>query len=291
MAGNTGGKVPKTPKARALGAALRQERLKRVPGLRTFAEQLGREPSVVSRWETGDRTPKPEDAARFLTVLGVEGERYDEIMALTAGIDDPQWLAVTLPEQRRQLDALVEFEENSTSITSVQPLLIPGLLQTNDYIRAIMSSGAGVPAGEFGVRVAVRIGRREVLTRPVPTQLLALIGEAALRNKIGSPSVMAGQMRQLEEMSLLANVRLLVVPHDAGWNPSLEGSFILVKFEQSPPIVHVELRDNGLFVHEDPDAGRYQKAVDDVLAVALDQQESLEMIDKYRDRWETQSDD
>jgi transcriptional regulator with XRE-family HTH domain len=286
MAGNTGGgKVPKTPKARALGAALRQEREGREIGLREFASRLGREPSMVSRWETGDRSPKPEDVARFLTVLGVEGERYDEMMALTAGTDDPLWIAVTLPEQRRQLAALVEFEQSATHITHVQPLLMPGLLQTGEYVEAIMTR-AGVGAGEFGVRVAIRLGRREVLRRAKPVELVALIGEAALWHLIGSPKLMAEQMRYLLEMSELANVTVQVIAHDSGWNPSLEGPFMLIESEQNIPIVQLENRQSALFLHEDPDVGTYRKAIEMVRQVAMGPKQSAELIAKYRNRWE-----
>jgi transcriptional regulator with XRE-family HTH domain len=291
MAGNTGGKVPNTPKARALGAALRQARESKGSGLRQFAAQLGRDPSMVSRWETGDRSPKPEDVARFLTVLGVEGVAYGEIMALTEGADEPLWLAATVPDQRRQLDALVDFENSATVITQVQPLLIPGLLQTNAYIRAVMSGGHGVREGEFGVRVAVRIGRREILTRtePEPVRLVAYIGEAALWHKVGSTEVMSEQMRHLLTIGEAPNVTIRVVPRDAGWNPSWEGSFVLIDSGQQTPIVHVELRYSGLFFYdEDEDGGRYQKAAELVREVSLDPEESRKIISRcLRDGWES----
>lgn len=287
MAGNTGGKVPKTPKARALGAALRQAREAKKIGLRQFAQQLGREPSMVSRWETGDRTPKPEDVARYLTVLGVDSDTYDGIMALTEGADDPLWLAVTVPDQRRQLDALVDFESNATAITVVQPLLIPGLLQTDNYIRAVMSGGTGVRQGEFGVRMAVRIGRRAVLTRaePEPVRFTACIGEAALWHQVGSPVVMAEQMRHLLAMSELPNVIVRIIPHDVGWNPSWEGPFVLLESDQPVPIVHVEVRDSGLFFYDEEDS-RYRSAANEVLDISTDPDLSRETISRYLNEWE-----
>jgi transcriptional regulator with XRE-family HTH domain len=283
MAGNTGGKVPKTPKARALGAALRQARESKEMTLRGLADIIGRSPSIVSRWETGDRTPKPEEVARYLTALGVDEDLYEKVMALTEGSDDPLWIAITLPEQRQHLAALVDFESHATAITQVQPLMVPGLLQTTSYIRAIMENG---PAGEVAMRVAVRIGRRDVLTRDNPVPLLALVGEAALWNLIGSPEVMVEQMRHLLDMTTRLNVTIQVIPHDSGWTPALEGAFLFIESEHSDPIVHIENRQSGLFVHESPELGTYRKAVDSVLGKVLTQEQSSELITNYLNRWE-----
>ncbi len=277
--------MPRTPKGRALGTLLRQEREERKIGLREFASRLGREPSMISRWETGDRNPKPEDVARFLTALGVEGERYDEIMSLTAGADNPLWVAVTLPEQRRQLAALVEFEQSATLITHVQPLLIPGLLQTSDYVHAIMTA-AEVSAGEYGVRVAIRLGRQDILKRPDPVMLVAFIGEAALWQMIGSPAVMVGQLRHLSEMSQLPNVTIRIIPHDSGWNPSYDGAFIVIESDGNTPIVHLGNRPSLQFLNDDPDVGTYRRAVGMVERVAMSPEESAELITEYGNQWE-----
>src|SRR5262245_25884315 len=123
-----------TPKARALGKALREAREATGQSLRAFAKQLGRDPGVLSRWETGDRTPQSDQVAQLLTKLGVTGERYDEVMELTRGTDERRWLAITLPEQRQQFAALLDLEASATTITAVAPLLVPGLLQTSGYI-------------------------------------------------------------------------------------------------------------------------------------------------------------
>jgi transcriptional regulator with XRE-family HTH domain len=157
--------MARTPKARALGGALRQARADKGIPLRELASAISRDSGVVSRWETGDRTPKPEQVAQILTTLGVGGDRYEEIMTLAYGTDESQWVATTLPEQRQQMAAYVDWEQSATRIVEVAPLLVPGLLQISDYIHAIMTAG-GVPNGEIVSRVTSRIGRREVVTKP-----------------------------------------------------------------------------------------------------------------------------
>lgn len=193
----------RSPRARALGPALRDARTGQELGLREFAKSLGRDPSLLSRWETGDRTPPQTEVAHILGNLHIAGKRYDEILELAESVNEPMWLATTLPEQRAQLEALLDFERTATAVTDISPLVVPGLLQTSDYTRAIMSAGWTVPSDEISTRVTTRMGRREVLTRPDPVHMTAYIGEAALRQRIGQPSTMAEQCTHLARMAAL----------------------------------------------------------------------------------------
>src|SRR3989337_2870589 len=100
--------MARTPKAQALGAALRQAREDKELLLRELAAMIKRDIGVLSRWETGDRTPKPEQVAQILTTLQVGVERYDQIMTLAYGTNESQWVATTLPEQKQQIAAYVD---------------------------------------------------------------------------------------------------------------------------------------------------------------------------------------
>ncbi|MBB5158479.1 helix-turn-helix domain-containing protein [Saccharopolyspora phatthalungensis] len=280
--------MARTPKARALGGALRQAREDRGLKLREFSSMLGRDAGVLSRWETGERTPKPEQVAQILTALGVLGDRYEEIVSLAYGTDAPQWVATRLPDQKQQLSALVDYEQNASEITEVAPLLIPGLLQTSGYIRAIMSGG-GVPAGEIATRAAIRIGRKDVITRDRPAHFLALVGEGALRQAVGGRDTMLDQLKYLLDMSKRPNIVCRIVPHSSGWNPSLEGGFLLIKQYKLDPVVVLENRRSGLFLHEYGDITAYQHAVDQVAESALDVRQSRILLHEAIKRVEVRS--
>ncbi|GAB3473824.1 transcriptional regulator with XRE-family HTH domain [Amycolatopsis cihanbeyliensis] len=267
----------RTPKARALGAALAEARRERGLSQRGLATKTGKSPGTIARWETGDRVPDPEDVAAVLTALEISGERYADIHAMATGTREPRWLAVTLPEQRQQLNALLECGRTATTVTDVSPLLVPGVLQNSEYVRAIMEAG-GVPQDEVETRVAVRVGRRELITRAEPAEFVALLGEAALRQVIGSREVLVKQLRYLLELGELPNVHLRVLPFDSGWHPALEGPFVLIESTEDDPVVHLELRDTGLFLHEPEDVARYRRAIDAIGAVALDPRESAGLI-------------
>ena len=191
MAGTSG-----TPKAKALGARLRQARASSGLTVRALADRLGLSHSAISRWETGARNPKPEDVASVLAATGVSGDERTELLEMARGANGPHWLSSHSGDRERQLAALLDFEREAARITDVSPMLIPGLLQTADYARAIMVAGR-IPTAEVETRVLVRVGRREAMTRRNPASLHSLIGEAALRQRIGGDRVIVDQLHHL----------------------------------------------------------------------------------------------
>jgi transcriptional regulator with XRE-family HTH domain len=287
--------MARTPKAQALGAALRQAREEKDMLLRELAAAVKRDIGVVSRWETGDRTPKPEQVAQILTRLEVDGERYDEIMTLAYGTNESQWVATTLPEQRQQLAAYIDWEQDAKRIVEVAPMLVPGLLQTSEYVRAIMTA-AGVPAGEIALRVATRIGRSHAITKKKPAELLVLLGQSALNQDIGGRAVMIAQLEHLLKMAERPNVELRIVPDHQGWHPGLEGAFALIESPRpasgrrvavkSASIVFVETRRSELMLHEDDDVNAYRRAIDRITGVAISPEASARFIADVRERME-----
>ncbi|MEU6128129.1 helix-turn-helix transcriptional regulator [Saccharopolyspora sp. NPDC047091] len=268
--------MARTPKNQALGKALRQAREENGLTLRALAKRLERDPGVLSRWETGDRTPRPEQVAQVLTSLGVNGARYDEVVDLAHGADAPNWVATTLPAQRQQLEALIDLERRADQIIEVAPLVIPGLLQTSDYIAAVMEGG-GVAKSEIDDRISRRITRRDAITGPQPAEVVVFIGEAALRQVVGSKAIMLDQLRFLGHMAAKPNVEVRIVPFASGWHPGLEGLFLITR-SGLEEVVHLENRKSGLFLHEQADVKIYREAVGMVERVSRNAHESRAII-------------
>jgi transcriptional regulator with XRE-family HTH domain len=293
--------MARTPKARALGAALRQAREGKNMLLRELGAAISRDIGVLSRWENGERTPKPEQVAQILTRLGVDGQRYDDIMTLAYGTNESQWVATTLPEQRQQMRALVDWEQSASLIVQVAPQLVPGLLQTRDYAYAIMvSPGSDVPANEVATRAAARLERREVLTQEKPAGLLALIGLSALSQGVGGRQVMIGQLKHLLEMAARPNIELRIIPNNCGWHPGLEGGFTLIDSGRTPSmrsssatltsVVVVGTRRSALMLHENNDVNAYRRAIDHIMNVTLQPDVSARLIADICRRMENQGD-
>lgn len=262
----------RTPKQRALGAALREEREAAGRSLRQFAGIIKKDPSVLSRWESGERTPKPTDVAMILTELGIKGDRYEEILALTNDTEATSWLAVTLPEQQQHLAALLRFEREASRITSVSPSLVTGVLQTYGYVEAIMRGG-GIPQDQVDTRVAIRLGRAKILRH---VRFTAVIGEAALRWRIGSREILIEQLQHLVDVS--TEVDLRVIPFTSGWTPALEGPWTVIEFDDAPTVIHLENRRSGLYLHEAEDIAVYRESTASALDVALSARDSVALI-------------
>jgi transcriptional regulator with XRE-family HTH domain len=292
-----------TPKALALGFRLREARVAAGLNQRDLAAKVGVDHSTVGRYETGERPPKPTKVASILTACGVVGEDHEELVRLSRELDGSHWTSIGLPERRLQLQALLEFERDAECATTVSPLLIPGQLQTDEYARAIMVD-AEVPEDEIEERVRIRMGRRELITRNGKSILRALIGESVLRTVIAGPDVMYRQLLLVMQMAEHPAVDVRIIPTVAGWHPGLEGPFLLLEFgdhtlEPDPdsdpseededrgdrrgrfyqrPIVHIEVRESSLFLHETSNVAAYQKAVHKVLRVAMSPADSVDLI-------------
>jgi transcriptional regulator with XRE-family HTH domain len=276
-----------TAKGRALGAALRKVRTDRGLGLRELARKLNRQPGVLSSWETAARRPKPDQVSQILTTLGVTGKEYDEIIDLAYHDDSSPWVATSVPEQRQQLNALIDFERNASKLTYIAPLLIPGLLQTSGYIHAIMSAG-GVPTSEIASRAALRLGRKETITREAnPVLFEAYVCTQALTHVIGGTATMVEQVKHILQLAIRPNITVRAVRPDCGWHPALEGQFILIDFADTASLVHLETRKSGLFLHEPEEVSAYQRAVKDTDKVSYGEQETFRIFDDIARRMET----
>ncbi|NHD18560.1 MULTISPECIES: helix-turn-helix transcriptional regulator [unclassified Actinopolyspora] len=265
-----------SPRVRALGAELREARESAGMTMRDVAQKLGWHHSKYARFEAGDQPPTSEQVSAILATYGAsdsERERLTE-MANEIATGDANWLKAGSGHD--ELTTLLEFERTATSIVDVSPILVPGLLQTSDYARTIM---AGEPPGEVERLVAMRIGRRDVLTRSKPVDFTAVIAESALRQPMGGRAVMADQLRHIAKMSELDNVTVHVLPHElTSWTPAHAGPFILFDFAKTAPIVHHEHLSSSAFLSGLGDIRTHREAAVNLREAAMNPTDSAEFI-------------
>lgn len=273
MARTNGG----SPKARVVGAELRKARQENGVGVRELARRLGTTHSKLSRYENGQSIASSEFVASTLTALGVPEAERERVLDLARGRERTSWLAPFAPGWHQELTTLIEFERTASRIIELSTFIVPGLLQTSEYIRAVM---ADKPPGELDTLVTLRAGRREVLNGRSAPRFEALLMESVLRTRIGGSMVLAEQLRHISAMSAKRNVSVRVIADGCEWHPGHAGSYIMFDFSSSSPIVHLEHHNSLVFLHEQDDTGEYQEATDKLRCLAMGEAESVALIEE-----------
>ncbi|WP_190821276.1 DUF5753 domain-containing protein [Saccharopolyspora pogona] len=170
-------------------------------------------------------------------------------------------------------------EREAVAITDVQASLIPGLAHTADYARLILGSGA--TAGiELENKVATRLGRQAVLSRPRAPKVSFFIDEGALRRTLGNRRVLRDQLEKLIIEQRRDNVGIRVIPFDRGPNSSIRASFSLYELASGSPYVFVEVYSLGLFVTDPSEVAPFVEVCRSLDKSALDEDESSALIRK-----------
>ncbi|WP_438388959.1 DUF5753 domain-containing protein [Actinopolyspora saharensis] len=238
----------------------------------------------LQRYETGETVPSSELVVAYVTSLGASAQTRDRLAEMAHDADQLDWLSTATSGARKELTTLIEFERNASRITEVATGVIPGLLQTSDYARAVMQH---LPVDEIETMVLMRVGRREILTKSKAPHLTCFIAEAALNEAIGGHAVMAEQLRQVVKMSEWENVEPRVVRSGAtSLHPAHMGSFILFEFPKATPIVHMEHYHSSVSLHNPGTAKAYQQAITNLAEVAMTPEESAEFIASRADEKE-----
>jgi hypothetical protein len=183
--------------------------------------------------------------------------------------------------------SFVGLESEAASLHTHQALLVPGLLQTEDYTRAVIRAiRPDVADAEIDKRVRGRLARQRLLTDPHPPEYWAVIDEAVLHRLVGGPKVMRAQLLRLAETAALPHVTLQVVPFGAGAHAGMEGPFLILGFPEQadPDVVYVENTTSGVYLEQPSDVRRYTLMFDHLRAAALKPDDTIAMIKRSADR-------
>lgn len=268
-----------TVRRRELGALLRGLRTEAGLTVEKVAEGLLCSPSKVSRLETGQRAASPRDIRDLCNLYGITDLARREYLAALAkqGRGPAWWQPFDLPYA-----TYVGLEAAATSISDFEPGVIPGLLQTSDYARAI-HEGA-MPRLEPAVidqRIEVRRNRQAILTTDDPPQFTGIIDEAVLHRVVGGPSTMAAQLDRVIDACGLPNVTVQVIPYAAGAHPALDSTFILLQFAPPVPgVVYVEGLVGQMYLERPQDVERYAQVFKRLRALSLSEPESRSLMAK-----------
>ncbi|MDP9642073.1 transcriptional regulator with XRE-family HTH domain [Actinopolyspora lacussalsi] len=271
MGGNSRG----LPKTRTLGAELREAREKAGLSTRKLAEKVHKHHSVLARYESGAKRPEPETVAAILTALDATDTERSRVVELARAAEDANWVAVG-DSSHRDMTTLIEYERTASTIAEVATTVIPGVLQTHDYARAIIATWS---PGDADTRTAIRLGRRDMLTKRDAPNFTAIITENALRDPIGGTEVHTEQLRHLLKMSELPNVEIRIVASRTGqWNPTHAGSFIYFDFDKAAPIVYIEHFSSLTLLHTPKEIHAFENALTTLRNTAMNPEQSTDLI-------------
>ncbi|CCF62774.1 helix-turn-helix domain-containing protein [Nocardia cyriacigeorgica] len=262
--------VPTNIPRRHLGCQLREIRQGAGLSIENMARLLGRGATTIQRLETGTAsTIRMSDVEGICQFSNAEDElpRLKRLVAEIEAADDGLW-HMDHDDRYENFATYLSLEASSTTMTQYQGVLCPGLLQTPDYARALARMSAMDPE-EVELSAQVRATRQRRLTRSRdPLNLDVIIEESVLRRVVGSPALMADQVRKLADVP--ANVQLRVVPIGAPYPHSqLVAAYVILEPVGEQPVVHVEQMSGCLFYSRPETVMEYRRAHAAAQRVAL----------------------
>ena len=273
-----------TVRRRRLGTELRRLREAHSIKLEEVAEQLGVAASTLSRIETGKAPTRSAYLTAMLRMYGVDdpGQRQVLIDMAREGHRKGWWAAYedVLPTG---FGIYVGLEAEAASLRAYESLVVHGLLQTEDYARAVMTTvGRKLAADEIERLVTLRLQRQEALLRADPIELWLILDEAVLRRAIGPPELMHNQLTHLADASLWPNVTLQVMPFSGGPHPFLNGPFSIIEFPErtDPDVVYTEGVAGQAYLERDREVRSCAEGFDLLRAAAMSPVDSTDLVSK-----------
>jgi transcriptional regulator with XRE-family HTH domain len=267
-----------TVRRRELGALLRKLRTENGLTVEQAAERLMVSASKLSRMETGHGIATPRDIRDLCDLYGVTGKaERDRMMELAREGKQPGWW------QSYDLDyfaTYVGLEAEAVGIKYYQSAIVPGLLQTPSYARAMHQVGIPPFTPErIDELIEVRLMRQRLLERDPPIRLDVVLDEAVLHRLVGGPAVMSAQLDQLKVLSKRPNVTMRVIPYGVGAHPAMDSTFNILEFTGPvASVVYVEGLVGWIYVERPPEVQRYRQVFEHLCKIALSPKESIKLM-------------
>jgi len=271
-----------SPTVRRRRLALELRRLREAAKLtcEEVAEQLECSASKISRVETGRVSVSPRDVRDMLEIYGVADEQRDGLVQLARESRQKGWWHAYGDTIQPHFATYLGLESAASEIRIYEVNLIPGLLQTEEYARTILTAGmVNSPRPDIERRVELRMERQR-LSRANPPELWCVLDEAALRRHVGGREVMRLQLEYLLEIASLRNVSLQVIPFAGGAHPGMGRPFIILSFGEDvdPDVVYLEDLASALWVENIEEIDRYHVYFNHLQATALSFEDSAAMV-------------
>ncbi len=278
--------TPPTPRSRRLGRELRRLREAAGMTLEEAGRHVGSSGSRVQRVESGDIKVRPGDVLELLRAYSIplDSDLASELSNAARDLREAGWW------QRLGLSSryatFIAYEEEATELLTYQPTLVPGLLQTEEYARAVASIGRETETEAIEERVRARMRRQEVLTRKRnPLRLNAILSEAVLMVEVGGDAVLKQQLARIVDWAKRPNVTVQVLRFAAGAHLADNGGFEILTFDRQgdPPLGYIETLAGELFLESAKDLDRLMATFNHLRALGMSPAESVRFIEERAD--------
>lgn len=272
------------PTAQRIVLGVQLRRLREAANITTgqAAEAIRASQSKISRLERGQTGVKKRDLADLLTLYGITGQAEREaLLILARQTSAPGWWQQYNDILPKRLERYIGLEQAASVIRTYEVQFVPGLMQTEDYARAvILLSNLGGSGGETDRRVSLRMQRQQLLTEPGATRLWAVLDETALCRPQGGRHVMRAQLEHLLRLTDLPNVTLQIVPLRSGLPAAAGGSFTILRFPgpDLPDVVYIEHLSGALYLDQPGDIACYQIVMEELCVQAETSAASQDML-------------
>lgn len=253
----------------ALGGRLRQFREASGVSREAAGDSIRASQAKISRLELGRVGFRERDVADLLTLYGItDDDERRQFLDLARRANTPGWWQQYNDLLPSWFETYLGLEQAASVIRTYELQFIPGLLQTEDYARAVIRLGHPATP-DLDRRLALRLRRQELLEVEDPPRLWAVVDEAALRRPLPGTAEMRDQLEHLIMMTERPNVSLQVVPFDLGGHAAAGGSFTILRFAETevPDIVYLEQLSSALYLDKRGDVDHYASVMDRLCAL------------------------
>ncbi|WP_289009993.1 helix-turn-helix transcriptional regulator [uncultured Thermomonospora sp.] len=236
-----------------------------------LAKAVYKSPSLVAMWETGRRLPQPEDMGNVERALGSNGY-LTELLTFATSEAPIEWFGKWL-----------SIERQATSLLMYEPLVVPGLFQTEEYARALLQFSKQANF-DLDHQVSARLERQRILGSDDPPSLVAVLDEAVLNRPIGDPKVAYEQFTHLAEIATQPNIVVQVIPFEVGEYAGLTGAFYIASLN-GRQLAYLDTALSGLVIENPEEITEVKRRWDSLRGEALPKKASLKIIQEAAEKW------
>jgi len=243
--------------------------------------QLDCSPSTISRMEGGKVGIRRSTLERMLDIYELTDQEHREtLIALAKEGKQRGWFA-RYGDLPVSYSRFIGLESAAVEMRDYEALVVPGLLQTEQYTRALLQAAdaEGPPEEAVEAHVKARRERQALLTKPDPLRLITVLDESVIRREIGGRDVMRSQLKRLAEAARMRNISIQILPFEGGAYAGMAGSFAILKFTDAPSVVYAEALAGDIY-QDAGDVQRYHVVFESLRAAALSPVASIKMIEQ-----------